>query len=564
MSGTLVLLQLAGNIALLLWGVHMVQSGIMRAYGGSLRHLLTTGLHSRWKALLAGAAATAVVQSSTATALMAGSFMAAGLMELVPALALLLGANVGSTLIVQLASLNISALAPVLVLAGVIAFRHGPKTRWRDLGRVGIGLGLILIAVHAIVLVIAPVEHAATLRQLITILAGDPVMNLVVGALVAWVTYSSVATVLLVMALGSAHVIAPDAMFALVLGANLGIVIPQYIGAGDSPVARRLAIANAIVRGIGCLAVLPFVGALAEMTSPTGTDAGRLAANFHTLFNIALAVAFIGLLDPLAALCERLLPATPVSHDRGSPRYLGAGDRSSPSVVIADAQREVLRIVDLIKEMLQAFADALSADDRKKLSEVAALDDAIDGLHGAVKAHLVELSRVEGLQDTDLRRCSEILVFAINLEHVGDILDMSLRQLAARKIKNKLRFAPEGSAELARMQDRVMRQLGVAVSVFLAPNERDARALLDEKVHMRDAAQQALDDHLKRLREGRPETIETSALYVDMIRDMKRITAHLASVAYPILEERGVLHRSRLREDPPEPGSVPEANRQLN
>lgn len=558
MSGTLVLLQLAGNIALLLWGIHMVQSGILRAYGASLRHLLTTGLHNRWKAMLAGAGITAVVQSSTATALMAGGFMAAGLMELVPALAVLLGANVGSTLIVQLASLNVSAIAPVLVLAGVVAFRHGPRTRWRDLGRVGIGLGLILIAVHAIVVVIAPVEHAETLRQLIRILAGDPAMNILIGALMAWVTYSSVATVLLVMVLGAAHVVPAIGMYSLVLGANLGIVIPQFLAAGNSPVARRLALANAIIRGTGCLVALPFLGIIAGLIAGIDDDRARQAANFHTFFNVALALAFIGLLDPLARLCERLLPDGPAKQDRGSPRYLGSAGESSPGIVIADAQREVLRIVDLIKEMLTAFAEALNADDRKKLNEVAALDDAIDGLHSAVKAHLVDLSRVQGLEEADLRRCSEILVFAINLEHVGDILDMSLRQLAARKIKNRLRFAPEGSAELASMQDRVMRQLGVAVSVFLTRDERDARALVDEKVHMRDAAQQALDDHLQRLREGRPETIETSALYVDMIRDLKRITAHLASVAYPILEERGALRRSRLREAPAEKAAAQE------
>jgi len=555
MSGTLVLLQLAGNIALLLWGIHMVQSGILRAYGAPLRHVLTTGLHNRWKALLAGAGITAIVQSSTATALMAGGFMAAGLMDLVPALAVLLGANVGSTLIVQLVSLNVTAVAPVMILAGVVAFRHGPRTRWRDLGRVGIGLGLILIAVHAIVMVIAPVEHAETLRQLIRILAGDPAMNILIGALMAWVTYSSVATVLLVMVLGSAHVVPAIGIYSLVLGANLGIVIPQYIAAGNSPVARRLALANIIVRGSGCLIALPLLGVIAGLIAGIDDDRARQAANFHTFFNVALALAFIGLLDPLARLCERLLPDATSTPDRGAPRYLGAMSTSSPSVVIADAQREVLRIVDLVKEMLQTFAEALRDDDRKKLSEVAALDDAIDGLHGAVKAHLIELSGAKGLNEADLRRCSEILVFAINLEHVGDILDMSLRQLAGRKIKNKLRFAPEGSAELANMQDRVMRQLGVAASVFLTRDERDARALLDEKVHMRDAAQNALDDHLLRLREGRPETIETSALYVDMIRDLKRITAHLASVAYPILEERGALRRSRLRDEDAEGGA---------
>lgn len=553
MSASFVLLQLAGNVALLLWGVHMVQTGILRAFGGSLRHLLTTGLQNRWKALLAGTTITAIVQSSTATALMAGSFAAAGLMELVPALAVLLGANIGSTLIVQLASLSVSAFAPVIVLAGVVAFRHAPQTRWRDLGRVGIGLGLILIAVHAIVTVIAPVEHADALRQLIRILAGDPVMNLIIGALMAWITYSSVATVLLVMALGTAHVVPAIGMYSLVLGANLGIVIPQYLGAGASPVARRLALANAVIRGAGCLAALPFLTEISALMASIDAEPARQAANFHTLFNLALAIAFIPLLGPLARLCERLLPENPVAAERGSPLYLSLpGPKEaltqSPSVAIAAAQREVLRIVDLIKEMLQAFSAGLKGDDRKKLAEVAKLDDAIDGLHSAVKSHIVELS-AKSLDKADLRRCSEVLLFAINLEHVGDILDMSLRQLAARKIKNRLRFSREGNMELEAMQERVLHQLSVAVSVFLTRSERDARLLLDEKVLMRDTAQRVLDDHLLQLRDGRPVTIETSALYVDMIRDLKRITAHLASVAYPVLEELGALRRSRLIEE---------------
>ena len=563
MSGTLILLHLAGNVALLLWGMHMVQTGILRAFGSDLRRVLSTGLQNRFRAFLAGLGITAAIQSSTATALMAAGFMAGGFMTLVPALAVVLGANVGSTLIVQVLSFNVAAAAPVLVLAGVIAFKRGARTRIRDVARVAIGLGLVLLALNGIVATIRPVEQAAALRQLLSLLASDLTVDVVIGALMTWAAYSSVATILLVMSLASANVVGESQMLALVLGANLGVVIPQYLGAGSDPIARRLAVGNLIIRGVGCLAVSLFLTPISHALSQLDADPARQAANFHTLFNLLLAAVAIGLLDPLARLCHWLLPAPPALHDLGSPQYLAPRVPDAPNVAIADAQREVLRIADLIELMLQSFADALEGDDRKKLSQVSTLDDAIDRLHTAIKLHLIEASKQEGLSDDDARRCAETLAFTVNLEHVGDVLDASLRELARRKIKDRLTFAVEGQQLIADLHGHVLRQLRLAVAVFLNRDEQSARKLLDEKLLVRDLAQAATDQHFQRLRDGRLESIETSALYLDIVRDLKRITAYLASVAHPILEERGVLRRTRLLDaDPASP--PPKPGRQLN
>jgi phosphate:Na+ symporter len=267
MSGTLVLVGLAGDVALLLWGLHMVHTGVVRAYGAGLRQALSVGLKSRWKAFAAGLGITTLLQSSTATGLMASSFVAGGLMSLVPALAVTLGANVGTTVIVQLLSFNVAAAAPVLLIAGLVAFKRGQASRTRDLGRVGIGLGLILLALHLIVEGIAPMEEAGAVRDLFAALTGDPLLNIAMGALLTWAAYSSVAVVLLVMSLAAATIVTPVAAVALVLGANLGNVIPQYLAAGTNVAARRLALGNLIVRGVGCLAVLPFV---ADVTSWLG------------------------------------------------------------------------------------------------------------------------------------------------------------------------------------------------------------------------------------------------------------------------------------------------------
>ena len=549
MPATLILLHLAGYVALLLWGMHMVHSGIVRAFGGARRQVLATGLKSRWTAFLAGMGITALLQSSTATALMSTSFIAAGFMTLVPALAVTLGANVGTTLIVQVLTFNVAAVAPVFVLAGVIAFNRGGKTRTRDLGRVGIGIGLVLLALHLIIATIEPVEKAQALRELFALLAGDPVIDVAIAALLTWAAYSSVAVVLLIMTLAAQQIVPPAAALALVLGANLGNVIPQYLAAGANVEARRLALGNLIVRGTGCLIAIPLLPWMTQAVGALEASPARQVADFHTLFNLALALVFIGLLDPLARLCTRLMPSAPAGDDPGRPRYINAAVLGTPNLALADAAREVLRMVDIIQAMLRMFLEAIQKDDRKLLGRLAALDDTVDRLHNAVKLHLTAISREDGLSEADAKRCSDILAFTINLEHIGDILDKSLREIAAKKIKQRLRFSEEGLQEIAQMHQRLLDNLHLATSVFMLGDNQSARALLTEKDRMRDLEQQATDNHLRRLREGRAQSIETSSLHIDIARDLKRIAAHIASVAYPILEQSGSLRRTRLREE---------------
>lgn len=543
---TIVLLHLAGFVALLLWGMHMVHTGIVRAFGGNLRRMLAIGLKSRLKAFLAGLGITALLQSSTATALMSTSFIAAGFMTLTPALAVTLGANVGTTLIVQLLTFHVAVVAPVFVLAGLVAFKRGGKTRTRDLGRASIGVGLILLALSMIVATIEPVEQAKALRELFAMLSGDPIIDVAIAALLTWAAYSSVAVVLLVMTLAAQHIVTPEAALALVLGANIGNIIPQYLAAGANAEARRLALGNLIMRGSGCLIAIPMLPWIAQLIGGLEASPARQVANFHTLFNLALAVIFIGLLDPLAKLCTRLVPTPTGAPDPARPQYLKSEAVETPSVALASAAREVLRIVDTVESMLRTFLEALQNDDRKLLGKLADMDDTVDSLHNAVKLHLTAISRQGGLTDTDARRCSDMLAFTINLEHIGDILDKSLREIAAKKIKQRLSFSEEGLAEITHMHQCLLENLHLATSVFMLGDIQAARRLLAEKDRMRDLEQAATDNHLRRLREGRLQSIETSALHIDIARDLKRIAAHIASVAYPILEQSGALRRTRL------------------
>jgi phosphate:Na+ symporter len=286
MYATLTLIDLAGAVALLIWGVHMVQTGVTRAFGLQLRRMLGYALGNRFKAFLAGLGVTAVLQSSTATGLMVTSFAAGGLVDLMPALAVMLGANVGTTVIVQALSFDVSRVAFLLILIGVMMFRRSGVTRTRDLGRVGIGLGLMLMALQHLLAMITPYEDAPSLRMLLGVITTDPLIDILLAAALTWAAHSSVAVVLLIMTFATQGVIPPHAAFALVLGANLGTAINPLIESGVSgdPAARRLPIGNLINRIVGCaigLAALNWIGPKLMAIEP---DPGRAVADFHTAF----------------------------------------------------------------------------------------------------------------------------------------------------------------------------------------------------------------------------------------------------------------------------------------
>src|SRR5258708_23042842 len=259
--GSIVLLDLVGGVALLLWGLHMVQSGVMRAYGAELRRFLGRALRNRLRAFSFGLVVTALLQSSTATALMTASFTADGAVTLAAALAIMLGANVGTTLIVQVLSFDVSAISPLLLLAGLVAFKHSQRTRVRDLGRVSIGLGLMLLSLHLLLGTLAPAENAPGLRALLAAATGEPILNVLLGTVFAWAAHSSVAVVVLVMSLAYSNFVAPAAALALVLGANLGSAINPGFEAGGSrdPVAQRLPLGNLLNRLVGFALLPPFI-----------------------------------------------------------------------------------------------------------------------------------------------------------------------------------------------------------------------------------------------------------------------------------------------------------------
>jgi phosphate:Na+ symporter len=534
---SLLLVSLGGAVALLLWGLHMVHTGIIRTFGSDLRRFLGYALRNRLSAFGTGLGLTAALQSSTATALMTTSLAADGLIGLVPALAIMLGANVGTTLIVQVLSFNIYVISPFLLVGGVVAFKFVGAGRWHQIGRVLIGFGLMVLALHLLLEALAPAENAPAMREFIGMVTAEPAMCVLAAALLTWVAHSSVATVLLTISLAHTQIVGPEAALALVLGANLGSAINPLFEAGRSGnlASKRVPIGNLMNRLVGIALAYPLLGPITEWGLRLQPNVALLTSEFHLGFNLVLALIFLVPLPAIGALLERHLPEQPDAEDPGVPRYLSDAVVAMPSIALSEAVRETLRIVDFVETMLRQVMTALLTNDKESIARVSQADDIVDRLEKSVRLYITRLTR-ENLEGNEARRAAEIMSFAINLEHIGDIIDKNLLQIAIKKIKQNANFSHEGAVEIEALYQRVRKSLRLSVGVFVSGDAEAARWLLQEKSEVRRSERTATANHLSRLREGRLETLDTMAMHVDTLRDLKRIHSHICSVAYSFQE----------------------------
>lgn len=548
-SATTILIHLVGGVALLIWAVRLVRTGAMRAFGSQLRQALQSFTRNRFAAFGSGVAVTMVLQSSTATTLLVSSFAGQALIVPAMALAVLLGANLGTALAAFVISMDIGWLWGLCVAVGVALYLSSEAMeRPRNIGRVLVGIGLILLSLIELNAAAAPLAQSPTFRLVLTAMGSEPLLGILAAIAATWIVHSSIAIILLVATFAASGLFPPATALTLVIGANLGnALIPVLDQLGAPAAQRRAAVGNLVTRLILALAVLPFVGPLsAWLVSLPSADA-RLAIEFHVMLNVVGALVFLPFVGPVSALVERFMPGKEEKAEAVTPRYLDPNALDSPTEALAGAMREALRLGDRVEGMLRDTMTLLEKDELKLSRAIAQADDGVDTIHESIKLYLVKVSRNE-LSEEESRRLFEIITLITNLEHIGDVIDKNLRELAEKKIRKRYSFSPEGLAEIRDFHHRVASALALALNVFATRDLELARQLFADKAAMRDAERRATDSHFQRLRSGRAESIETSAIHLDIIRDLKRIHGHIVSIAYPILESANELRESRLRD----------------
>jgi phosphate:Na+ symporter len=455
---------------------------------------------------------------------------------------------VGTTLIVQVLAFGVVLISPALILIGMVMFRKDSRTQAHDLGRVFIGLGLMLLALHQLLSLMTVYENSPILSMLLSAVSASWFLDVCLAALLTWAAHSSVAIVLLIMSLATKGVVPADAAFALVLGANLGTAINPLVEGpgGDDPAAKRLPFGNLIGRILGVAATVNFLGPISHFMTSIEPTSARSVADFHTVFNLVVAVVSLPLLGPYASLLRRWLPERVDPADPARPLYLDPAARETPIVALGAASREALRLADVLEEMLQGVNAGLAKGDRRLLVETRRREDVLDKLNIAIKAYLTSLDPEE-LNATDHRRLNEILTFTMNIEQAGDVVDRNFLPHASKRLKRGLAFSEEEQKDLTAMIERLSANLKTAASLFVTEDPRTARLLVDEKVAFRDAESKATASHFNRLRDSDLQAAQARSIHLDLLRDIKLINSHIiAAAAYPVLERTGALLPSRV------------------
>jgi phosphate:Na+ symporter len=548
MSGGAMLVHLAGAVALLLYATRMVRTGVERAGGPLLRRQLQHMLSNPVSAALVGTVLAIAFQSATAVNLLLSSLAGSGLVAGAAALAGALGADLGSALVVRLLTFDLSLVMPLALVAGTVIFLSTARRAWRQAGRILVGAGLLLLSLQLIGQASEPLRESSFLPLVIGYLAGDPMTAFLVGAICAWLFHSSVAFILLVVALAARGVVPAELGLDLMLGGNLGgALIAVMLSRGADPAVRAVPLANLGLRGGAAVLALALTTLFPLPPGLLGAGAANEILNGHLAFNLAVVVLTLPLVRGAHGLALRML-----STSADVPAMLAQGTAlddsvlDSPSLALANVTREVVGICGDVETMLATVFDLYETPDNALMEAVVQLDDRIDHAHRDIKLYLARLA-ARDLDTATTLRMQELLAACIALEQAGDVASGQLLAHAKRKHDRGLSFSPEGWQELVELHALLVADARLAFNVTVSRDRDTALALVRAKERFRASERQATALHFGRLRDRGIRSIETSSLHLDTIRDLKQINSLLATLAYPVLEEQGLLAGSRLR-----------------
>jgi len=538
MTPTLTLLNIIAGVFLLLWGLGLLKMGMTYGFGAQLRHMLQASTKYRLSAFLSGIGITALLQSSTATVLIVSTFAAQGMVTGAAGLAMVLGADVGTTIVAQIFTLDLSWLIPVLIILGCLAFSRKKQSKLKNIGRIFIGAALMLVALGFIREATEPLKNSDILPLIIDVLGRDFIFSILIAALLTWVAHSSLAVILLIVSFSSVGLLPINVALYMVLGANLGGIMPPIIATmKDTAIARRLPIGNACIRFTGVVFISLFVPMIVPYLAQLDSNETRQIVHFHMLFNLSLAVLFLPFTGKIMRIIEKFIPDDTMYDDKGKALYLDYKAINTPATALAAATRETLRMCDIVQQMLDDTITVLKNNDMALLEKVREEDDTLDQIYEQIKIYMASLSQ-EFMDETEATRYIQVLTFSTNLEHVGDVIDKNLMPLALKKIKRQIEFSDAGLKEIEHIHTLVCESVALAQSIFVSGDMSSAQKLLDDKQIIKNAEINGMNSHIERLGDGVPETMATSSLHIDIIRDYRRINSYICSVAYPLLDQK--------------------------
>ncbi|MGK6306040.1 Na/Pi cotransporter family protein [Variovorax sp. DT-64] len=530
------LLNLLAAIALLIWASGLMRSSLLKAFGTRLRYMLARAAGNRVTAAGSGFAITAVLQSSTATALIVSGFVGQRIMSLPLALALMLGADVGTSVMALIFSFDLSWMSPLFLLVGVPLCRAREGSTAGHVGKCLIGVGLMLWALHLIGASTSALTGSAVTRSLLASVSGDLLLLITVGAALTVSAYSSLAIVILTGTLAATGAISTLAGLGLVLGANLGSGLLAVMSSSRCSVEeRRLPLGNLLFKVFGVVLFAPFTALWLNAAEASSLSRGTVVVGFHLAFNFAVALLCLCFTERFSAVIQILLRERSDAAQGGRQLRLHADSLALPSLAISCAAREAIHEADLVETMIRGSLRAIQENDSALARQMRAMDDEVDALCSGIKHYLTRLSR-KTLSAEDDQRWTEITAFAINLEQVADIIERLLERIEKRNIAAGKQFSAAGLREIGELYALTLANLNLAMAVFIHRSPQDARNLACARRRYGERVKECSHAHLARLTDGTPESIETSSQHLDLISDLERVNFHVCAISSTFLD----------------------------
>lgn len=534
------ILDMVGGVSLLLYGLHLAGEGLQAIAGTRLRYILASITKNRVLGMGAGAFITAILQSSSATTVMLVGFTGSGLLTLRQTMAVILGADVGTTLTVQLLAFPIFHYALGIVAIGFLLFFLGRDRRTKTVGTAVLGFGLIFLGLRTIASGMAPLADSPQVGALLVTLGDQPLLGIAVSALVTALLHSSAATLAIALALGSQGLLTLHAALPIILGANIGSCAPALISSvGGLPEAKRVALAHTLFKVVGVVLIYPILFLFESWVGASADDLPRQIANAHTLFNLGLAVVFLPFTVPFANVVSRMVRERPQADEWAQPKYLDPHVLDVPSLALGQATREALRMADLVHDMVRDTIRVFQDGDQELLEEIERKEEWVDRLNRDIKLYITKLSE-KSLTKEQLEREMVLLAVINDLENIGDIVDKNLMELAKKKLYKDLRFSETGLREMVDLHRQVAKNFERVIAAFASQDAEVAKRVIEEKPRISQKERELKQAHIHRLHAGLPESIETSAIHLDVLTNLKRINSHITNIAYPLVEQAPV------------------------
>ncbi|EJF75682.1 Na/Pi cotransporter family protein [Bartonella alsatica] len=553
MNGSVVLLHLAGAISLLLWATRMVRTGIERAYGDKLRYKMRHFISKPLFAVSFGLFSAMILQSSTTITLLVGSFVESGFVSGLAGLMAVRGGELGSALVVKILSYDLTIVVPLCLLIGTCIFMTTEKRNWRQIGRIVIGIGLLILSLQMISTATEPLRDSAILPSIIRYLSTDPVSTFLLAASLTYLLHSSIAGIILLVNFANYNLIHAQLCVVMVLGVNFGSsLIAPLLTRSAPPNTRLVPLGNLLMRGAGSILVLILFLSFQPPITWLGHEASAQVINAHIIFNVFILLAGIPLSKWVLKLTTKIVHTN--TKKTQTDKILNLSDQTAlddsvlerPTLALSNVMREVIHICDLVDIMLEKIMGLYEKPDPDIICELNQLNTILDKKHIAIKLYLARLAR-QKLSDEEALQTQELLGTCIKLDQAGDIIIHNMLMLVKKKQQKGIQFSNDEWNDLLRFHSIVLANAHIAFNVLVSHDTHTAHLLVQKKDQLRNLEKEMSLKHFKRLREGDLKNVESSSLHLDTVRDLKQINSLLTSMIYPILEAQGLLQSSRLR-----------------